>query len=286
MAGRNSSATVQQRQPLASSTMSASSQAGMPQPRRRAVSMPTEPNSLMMRARRRPPAFSTRWRSRVVLPAPRKPVMTVAGMRAVMPRSPAQRQAAQGLAGGPGPCGRGRPGAWRGGRCRCGGRHRGWRRRAGLALGRGRGGRAGSSTCRAAVIAAAQPWSQEDRHVTGRNSMASGAAASRAATASCMCWPCGVWPGSSGWPARQVVQMCRMGWVILVKSPAVLDTRVPDALGTWRPLGQCKPHCRRQGTPPGVATVVVMAGLLACGSGRLAASTRSVGLPGVWPSGV
>jgi hypothetical protein len=38
------------------------------------------PNSLMMRAMRRPPAFSSRWRIMVVLPLPRKPVMTVAGI--------------------------------------------------------------------------------------------------------------------------------------------------------------------------------------------------------------
>jgi hypothetical protein len=45
-----------------------------------AASTPTSPNSLMTNARRRPPAFSSKWRIIVVLPAPRKPVTMVAGI--------------------------------------------------------------------------------------------------------------------------------------------------------------------------------------------------------------
>src|SRR5690606_27942131 len=41
------------------------------------------PNSLMISAMRRPLAFCSRLRISVVLPAPRKPVMTVAGILAV-----------------------------------------------------------------------------------------------------------------------------------------------------------------------------------------------------------
>ena len=79
MVGRKSSATVQQMQPLASSMMSSSGQASSPQPFTSDPSTPTSPNSLMMRASRRPPVFSMRWRISVVFPAPRNPVMTVAG---------------------------------------------------------------------------------------------------------------------------------------------------------------------------------------------------------------
>ncbi len=53
-------------------------------------SMPISPNSLTMMAMRLPPAFSSRWRISVVLPAPRKPVTTVQGTReteAVMDQS-------------------------------------------------------------------------------------------------------------------------------------------------------------------------------------------------------
>ena len=82
-AGTKSSATVQQMQPLASSTMFSSGQASMPQPLRISPSTPTSPNSLMISASRLPPAFSRMWRISVVLPAPRKPVMTVQGTRAV-----------------------------------------------------------------------------------------------------------------------------------------------------------------------------------------------------------
>ena len=79
MAGTKSSATVQQRQPLASSTMFSSGQDSIPQVRRMSPSTPTSPNSLMIKARRRPCAPSSRWRIRVVLPAPRNPVTTVTG---------------------------------------------------------------------------------------------------------------------------------------------------------------------------------------------------------------
>ena len=80
IAGRKSSATVQHRQPLASSTMSSSSHPAMPQLRSVSPSMPSAPNSLTMIASRRPPAFSSTWRTSVVFPAPRKPVMMVAGI--------------------------------------------------------------------------------------------------------------------------------------------------------------------------------------------------------------
>ena len=80
MAGTKSSATVQHRQPLASSTMFSSGQDSMPQARRISPSTPTSPNSLTISARRRPFACSSRWRISVVLPAPRKPVTTVTGI--------------------------------------------------------------------------------------------------------------------------------------------------------------------------------------------------------------
>ena len=81
-AGTNSSATVQHRQPLASSTMFSSGQAALPQPLRISPSMPTSPNSLTMTASRRPCALARTWRISVVLPAPRKPVTMVQGTRA------------------------------------------------------------------------------------------------------------------------------------------------------------------------------------------------------------
>jgi len=86
MVGMKSSATVQQRQPLDSSTIFSSGQLVRPQLRKVSPSTPTLPNSLTMMARRFPLAFSSTWRSSVVLPAPRKPVMMVAGMRAVVIR--------------------------------------------------------------------------------------------------------------------------------------------------------------------------------------------------------
>ena len=80
-AGTKSSATVQQMQPFASSTISSSVQFSTPQLRRISPSMPTSPNSLTMIARRLSPAPSSRLRISVVLPAPRKPVTTVQGTR-------------------------------------------------------------------------------------------------------------------------------------------------------------------------------------------------------------
>ena len=97
-AGTKSSATVQQMQPFGSSTMSRSSQAGMPQPARNAPSKPTSPNSLTMIARRRPSLCSTTWRTSVVLPAPRKPVTIVQG---ILPREFPPREVLPGVAVGP-----------------------------------------------------------------------------------------------------------------------------------------------------------------------------------------
>ncbi|MCY1243781.1 hypothetical protein D9M72_568140 [compost metagenome] len=80
MVGMKSSATVQQMQPLVSSMMSSSLQASAPQPFKTSPSTPRSPNSLMISAMRLPSAFCSRLRIIVVLPAPRKPVMTVAGI--------------------------------------------------------------------------------------------------------------------------------------------------------------------------------------------------------------
>ena len=101
MAGRKSSATVQQMQPLASSITSSSAQSAMPQPPSSALSTPRSPNSLIKRASRLPPACSTRWRTRLVLPAPRKPVTMVAGnlgghVRSACGRRPAVKAATAG----------------------------------------------------------------------------------------------------------------------------------------------------------------------------------------------
>src|SRR5579863_8046902 len=82
IAGARSSATVQQMQPLASSTIASSGQAASAQPLTRSPSTPTSPNSLMISASRRPPALARRWRISVVLPAPRKPVTMVTGVLA------------------------------------------------------------------------------------------------------------------------------------------------------------------------------------------------------------
>ena len=62
----------------------------MPQLRSVSPSMPSAPNSLTITAIRRPPACSSKCRTSVVLPAPRKPVTMVAGMRpaGIMPASP------------------------------------------------------------------------------------------------------------------------------------------------------------------------------------------------------
>ncbi|MCY1233990.1 hypothetical protein D9M72_465570 [compost metagenome] len=87
--GRNSSCTVQQTQPLASSysapsrSLPSSSQP-MPQPRRMSPSMPSSPNSLTTTAMRRPSALPRMWRSSVVLPLPRKPVTMVTGILALL----------------------------------------------------------------------------------------------------------------------------------------------------------------------------------------------------------
>ena len=79
MVGMKSSATVQQMQPLASSMMFSAGQSGMAQDFKISPSTPTSPNSLTTTARRLPWGFCIRWRINVVLPAPRKPVMTVTG---------------------------------------------------------------------------------------------------------------------------------------------------------------------------------------------------------------
>ena len=84
MVGTKSSATVQQMHPLASSRTSSSSQPSMPHPLRISPSMPMSPNSLTMSAIRRPAAFPSRCRMMLVLPAPRNPVITVAGIFWVM----------------------------------------------------------------------------------------------------------------------------------------------------------------------------------------------------------
>src|SRR5271166_3969926 len=81
-AGAKSSATVQQMHPLASSMIASRGQASSAQPLSRSPSTPTSPNSLMMSASRRPPAWLRIWRMRVVLPAPRKPVTMVTGVLA------------------------------------------------------------------------------------------------------------------------------------------------------------------------------------------------------------
>ena len=80
IAGAKSSATVQHRQPLASSTMFSSGQLSTPQARKISPSTPTSPNSLITSARRRSRVVSSKWRISVVLPAPRNPVTMVAGI--------------------------------------------------------------------------------------------------------------------------------------------------------------------------------------------------------------
>ena len=71
--------TVQQMQPLASSTMFSAGQSGMAQDSRIWPSTPSEPNSLTTTASLRPPALRIKWLMSVVFPAPRKPVMMVTG---------------------------------------------------------------------------------------------------------------------------------------------------------------------------------------------------------------
>ncbi len=80
--GKNSSCTVQHRQPLASSKTrpcASSSLQPMEHCLRISPSMPSSPNSLTITAMRRPSALSSMCRSKVVLPAPRKPVTMVTG---------------------------------------------------------------------------------------------------------------------------------------------------------------------------------------------------------------
>ena len=80
--GMKSSATVQQMQPLASSTTFSAGQSGIAQPFRMSPSTPSVPNSLTTTASRRPLALRIRWLISVVLPAPRKPVTMVTGILA------------------------------------------------------------------------------------------------------------------------------------------------------------------------------------------------------------
>src|SRR6185503_12925540 len=81
MVGMKSSATVQQMQPLVSSTISPGAQAFAAHSSTNPPSNPASPNSLTMTAMRRPSACVSSERSNVVLPAPRKPVSTVTGTR-------------------------------------------------------------------------------------------------------------------------------------------------------------------------------------------------------------
>ena len=83
MLGRKSSATVQQIQPLASSMISSALQLSAPHSCNMSPSMPISPNSLTIKARRLPLACMIMSRMSVVLPDPKKPVITVAGMREV-----------------------------------------------------------------------------------------------------------------------------------------------------------------------------------------------------------
>src|SRR5262245_1709756 len=64
--------------------MSSSVQVSSPQPSRTSRSMPSSPNSLTMTANLCPPALASRCRTKLVLPAPRKPVTIVAGMRCML----------------------------------------------------------------------------------------------------------------------------------------------------------------------------------------------------------
>src|SRR5579859_4833234 len=80
MVGRKSSATVQQMQPLASSTMSSARQVSSAQPFSKSPSKPSSPNSLTFMVRRLPVRFAIIWRIWVLLSAPRNPVTMVAGI--------------------------------------------------------------------------------------------------------------------------------------------------------------------------------------------------------------
>src|SRR3954454_7400073 len=81
MVGMKSSATVQQMQPLVSSTISPGAQAFAAHSSTSPPSNPASPNSLTITAMRRPSACVSSERSSVVLPAPRNPVSTVTGTR-------------------------------------------------------------------------------------------------------------------------------------------------------------------------------------------------------------
>ena len=73
MVGMKSSATVQQMQPLVSSTISPGAQALAAHSSTSPPSNPASPNSLTITAMRRPSASVNSERSSVVLPAPRSP---------------------------------------------------------------------------------------------------------------------------------------------------------------------------------------------------------------------
>src|SRR5882757_6371507 len=81
MVGMKSSATVQQIQPLVSSTISPGAQALAAHSSTSPPSNPASPNSLTITAIRRPSACVSSERSSVVLPAPRNPVSMVTGTR-------------------------------------------------------------------------------------------------------------------------------------------------------------------------------------------------------------
>src|SRR5258706_5068093 len=82
MVGMKSPATVQQMQPFASSTMFSSGQLASAQDFRISPSTPSLPNSLTSTASFLPLALAIKCRISVVLPEPRKPVMTVTGILA------------------------------------------------------------------------------------------------------------------------------------------------------------------------------------------------------------
>src|ERR1700746_2469620 len=92
MAGMKSSATVQQMQPLASSTMFSTGQLASAHDLRISPSTPSLPNSLTSTASFLPLALLIRCRINVVLPDPRKPVTTVTGtLASVFIRQPPKR---------------------------------------------------------------------------------------------------------------------------------------------------------------------------------------------------
>src|SRR6516164_9034520 len=92
MVGMKSSATVQQMQPLASSTIFSSGQLASAQDFRISPSTPSLPNSLTSTASFLPLALAIRCRISVVLPDPRKPVTTVTGtLASVFIRQPPTR---------------------------------------------------------------------------------------------------------------------------------------------------------------------------------------------------